>query len=111
MKVGAALSPRVGIDIGGTFTDLVLIDGDGNGYTHKLLSTPPDYGRAIKVGLNTLLRNAGFDAYNLADLVHATTVVTNAVIEKKGARTALVTTKGFRDVLELRRLRLPRLYE
>src|SRR5437588_8239562 len=87
--------PRVGVDIGGTFTDLVLLDSTGEVHTHKVLSTPPDYGSAIKQGLDSLLRQVGYDASELADFVHATTIVTNAVIEKKGAPTALITTKGF----------------
>jgi N-methylhydantoinase A len=100
----------VGVDIGGTFTDIVLLASDGAVATKKVLSTPDDYGRAIATGLRELIAESGVDASAIDGVVHGTTVVTNAIIEKKGAKTALVTTAGFRDILELRRLRIPELY-
>ena len=99
---------RLGIDIGGTFTDLVLVGSDGSVRTGKLASTPDDYGRAIVEGVAALLESAGVAPGQVESVVHATTVATNAVLEQSGARTALITTAGFRDVLEMRRLRIPR---
>ena len=93
---------RIGIDIGGTFTDLVAITGDGRVLTHKTASTPHDYGEGIVEGLRTLLA-AGDDA--VAEVLHGTTIGSNTVLEGKGARTALITTRGFRDILEIRDLR------
>lgn len=102
---------RVGADVGGTFTDLVAIGVDGTVHTWKVSSTPDDFGRAIVEGLAALLDEAGLAPSAVAELVHGTTVATNAILEHKGARTGLLTTRGFRDVLELRRLRMPRLYD
>lgn len=103
-------SYRAGVDIGGTFTDIVLADAKGVIHTKKLSSTPADYGRAIVDGLQSLLASLGARASQITELVHATTVATNTVLEGKGARTALITTLGFRDVLEIGRLRVPGLY-
>ena len=102
---------RVGVDIGGTFTDLVLM-GDGVTLaTRKALSTPPDYADGIVDGLRSILADTGVAPSAIAEVVHGTTVATNAVLEGRGARTALITTAGFRDVLELRRIRVPALYD
>jgi N-methylhydantoinase A len=99
---------RIGIDIGGTFTDLVAITEDGRVATHKTASTPRDYGEGIIEGIQALLtRESGV----VADVLHATTVGSNTVLEAKGARTALITTRGFRDILEIRDLRMPVLYD
>ncbi len=98
---------RIGIDIGGTFTDLVAIAADGAITTHKTASTPADYSLGIETGLRALL---GADA-PVSEVLHATTVGSNTILEGKGARTALITTQGFRDVLEIRDLRMPRLYD
>ncbi len=106
----APVTYRIGADIGGTFTDLVLLGSDGRLLRRKVSSTPDDYGRAIIEGAEALLREAEATPGQLEDLVHATTVVTNTVLEGKGARTALVTTAGFRDLLEMRRLRIPEMY-
>lgn len=102
---------RVGVDIGGTFTDIVLLGDDDRLHTHKLLSTPNDYCDAIVEGLSVSLDGLGAPRDAVRDFVHATTVATNIILEKRGARTALITTAGFRDVLEMRRLRIPRLYD
>lgn len=102
---------RVGADIGGTFTDLVLADDRGGLHTRKVSSTPDDYGRAIIDGLAGLLHDAGGTPAQVTEVIHATTVATNTVLEGKGARTALITTRGFRDVVELGRLRAPVLYD
>lgn len=103
-----ASQARVGADVGGTFTDVVLILSDGRLSVRKLLSTPPSYDDAVVRGVTGL---AGDMSESVGEVVHGTTVATNAVLERRGARTALVTTMGFRDVLELRRLRIPRMYE
>jgi N-methylhydantoinase A len=103
---------RLGIDIGGTFTDLVLL-GDGvPPVVRKVLSTPEDFARGVLDGVRSLLgRGSTVDPDEVRDLVHGTTVATNALLERRGARTGLLTTAGFRDLLEIRRLRLPRLYD
>ena len=102
---------RAGVDIGGTFTDIVLLGDDGSRYTKKVSSTVDDYARAIVDGLAALLREIGGEACGVTELLHGTTVASNAILEHKGARTGLITTKGFRDVLEIRNLRMPRLYD
>ena len=97
---------RLGVDVGGTFTDVILRRADGTAAIRKVLSTPPHYDVAV------VSAGAGLaSGSTLAGVVHGTTVATNAVLEQRGALTALVTTAGFRDVLELRRLRIPRMYE
>lgn len=101
---------RAGVDIGGTFTDIVVIGDDGVVHTKKVSSTPHDYGVAIVSGLQTLLASLDAHPRQVIELVHATTIATNTVLEGKGARTALVTTRGFRDVVEIGRLRVPMLY-
>jgi len=104
------LAYRVGVDIGGTFTDIVLQRSDGAMMTKKISSTPDDYSRAIIQGLRECMAEFGFRGAAIQEIIHGTTVATNAILEQKGARTALITTRGFRDVLELRRLRTPELY-
>jgi N-methylhydantoinase A len=102
---------RVGADVGGTFTDIVLVDAQGGVSLRKLPSTPDDFGRAIVDGVAGLLSEHDVAPETIGDVVHGTTVATNTILEFKGARTGLLTTRGFRDVLELRRLRVPRLYD
>src|SRR5947208_5180755 len=102
---------RAGVDIGGTFTDIVLLGDHGERYTKKVSSTVDDYARAITAGLSQLLGEIGGEARGIAELLHGTTVASNAILEHKGAKTGLITTKGFRDVLEIRNLRMPRLYD
>ena len=102
------MSLRVGIDIGGTFTDLVAVSDDGIVTTWKTTSTPDDYGEGIIEGLRALLADR---SGSVADVLHATTVGANTILEGKGAKTALITTRGFRDVLEIRDLRMPVLYD
>ncbi|HEV2336891.1 MAG TPA: hydantoinase/oxoprolinase family protein [Stellaceae bacterium] len=102
---------RAGVDIGGTFTDIVLLGDDGNRYTKKVSSTVEDYARAIVEGLGELLGEIGAEASGIVELLHGTTVASNAILERKGAKAGLITTKGFRDVLEIRNLRMPRLYD
>jgi N-methylhydantoinase A len=97
---------RIGVDVGGTFTDVVLLRADGTTAIRKVLSTRPNYDAAVVEASALLADGAAVDG-----VAHGTTVATNAVLEQRGALTALVTTEGFRDVLELRRLRIPRMYE
>jgi N-methylhydantoinase A len=102
---------RVGIDIGGTFTDLVVVAADGGVGTLKVSSAPDRVIPGLLDGLRTLLERAGLRAGDAETVVHGTTVATNAILEYRGARTGLITTRGFRDVLEIRRLRVGRLYD
>jgi N-methylhydantoinase A len=102
---------RLGIDIGGTFTDIVLLGEDGVVHTKKILSSPDDYSRAIEEGTRALLAESDIAADAISEVSHGTTVATNAIIERKGVRVALVTTQGFRDVLEIARYRAPQLYD
>ena len=105
------MSFRVGIDIGGTFTDLVLLGKGGRALTVKVPSTPDDYSRSIAESLEVALPRIGITGGEVEEVIHGTTVATNAILEKRGVRTGLITTAGFRDVLEIRRLRMPRLYD
>ncbi len=102
---------RVGVDIGGTFTDLAFLRPDGKLDKKKVPSTPTDYSRAIVEGISDYCSEKGIPATGIAEIVHATTLATNAILERKGTRTALITTEGFRDVLELRRIRIPLSYD
>jgi N-methylhydantoinase A len=102
---------RLGADIGGTFTDIILLAQDGALLSKKVLSTPDDYSRAIGEGVQALLDENGIAPDQIAEVAHATTIATNAIIERRGARVALITTAGFRDVLELARFRSPHLYD
>ena len=93
---------RAGIDIGGTFTDLVLLDdATGERAVGKVLTTPEDPSEAVEKGLVELLEQEGVAASQLETIIHGTTLVTNALIERKGARTALLTTEGFRDAVAI----------
>jgi N-methylhydantoinase A len=103
-------SLRVGVDIGGTFTDLVL-SMNGRLHIHKLLSTPQNPAEAMLAGLDAITSN-GLAALNAAAamIAHGSTVATNAILERKGARTAFLTTQGFRDLLFIGRQDRPVLY-
>src|SRR5215813_9683191 len=102
---------RLGVDVGGTFTDLVLLTHGRRLVTRKVLSTSGNYAEAIFAGIVDVLHEAGIAGDNIKELIHGTTVATNAIIERRGARTGLVTTEGFSDLLEIGRLRLMRLYD
>ena len=97
---------RIAVDIGGTFTDLVAVDGERQVYRSKSLTTPDDLSRAIQDCLSI----AGLDVAGAEFFVHGSTVTINAVLERKGARTGLITTKGFRDVYEIGRGNRPEGY-
>ncbi|MGH7335221.1 MAG: hydantoinase/oxoprolinase family protein [Candidatus Rokuibacteriota bacterium] len=106
------MSWRIGVDIGGTFTDVVLADeGRGHLAVTKVSSTPRDFARGVLDALGTAMRTHGLASADVSFLGHATTVVTNALLEGTGARAALITTRGFRDVLELRRSARAALYD
>ena len=102
---------RLGVDVGGTFTDVVLTGPDGRMSVRKVSSTPGRYDEGIIRGIGEALEEAGVTAADVVEVCHSTTAATNAVLERKGARVGLITTKGFRDVLEVRRLRTPTLYD
>src|SRR5215475_12929835 len=102
---------RVGVDIGGTFTDIVLLAADGTVHTEKISSSVDNYAHAIVTGLRRLLAERGIAPSSLEEIRHGTKGASNAILEHKGAKVGLITTKGFRDVLEIRTLRMPRLYD
>src|SRR3954447_12630194 len=106
-----AITYRVGVDIGGTFTDIVVLGSDGALHTKKISSSTGNYAQAIVEGLSELFVETGLDGGAIEEIRHGTTVASNAILEHKGARVGLITTKGFRDVLEIRTLRMPRLYD
>jgi len=95
---------RLGCDIGGTFTDFVLVNDKTGQFTiHKCLTTPADPSEAVEQGIKALKQQVPAFVPALEEIIHGTTLVINAIIERKGALTGLITTKGFRDVLELGR--------
>ncbi len=97
----------LGIDIGGTFTDIIVLDSENNSISlKKISSTPKDQSVGAKNGLEKL----SISLNDLDVVVHGTTVATNAILEHKGAKTALITTKGFADVLEIGRQNRSNLY-
>jgi N-methylhydantoinase A len=102
---------RIGADVGGTFTDVIMINDRGELWSHKVPSNPPHFEQAILHAIDYLLQAAGRPGQAVSEVAHGTTVATNAVLEQRGARTALITTQGFRDVLELRRIRAPQMYD
>ena len=106
---GERVRVRVGVDTGGTFTDFVFHAG-GRAHVFKVPSTPDDPSRAIAEGLRRAAREAGVSVRDL-EVVHGTTVGTNALLERRGARAALVTTKGFEDVLVIGRQARGSLYD
>src|SRR6516164_5918554 len=97
----ATREARLGVDIGGTFTDVALEIGDRR-YSAKILTTPEAPARAVLEALHTVLREAALAPADLSIIIHGTTLATNAIIERKGAKTALITTEGFRDTIEIR---------
>src|SRR5262244_172578 len=103
---------RIGVDVGVTFTDLALIDeGSGALTIGKVPSVPTDPAVGILQGLEQLLTENGIAAAQVTYLAHGTTVATNTLLQRHGARTGLITTRGFRDLLEIARQRRPSLYD
>ena len=93
---------RIGVDVGGTFTDFVLVDEERDQiFTGKRLTTPHDPSAAILDGTARLLTEAGTEAEAVHSVVHGTTLVTNTIIERTGAKVGLITTRGSRDALEM----------
>ena len=97
---------RIATDIGGTFTDLVAVDETGKLVLEKAHTTPPNFEK----GVMDVLKKSGIDPKSVEAFFHGTTTIINALTERKGAKTALLTTKGFRDVLELARGNRPDLF-
>ena len=97
---------KVATDIGGTFTDLVAIDESGSLILEKAHTTPPNFDQ----GVMDVLEKSGLEPRSIDAFFHGTTTIINALTERKGAKTALITTKGFRDILELARGNRPDLF-
>jgi N-methylhydantoinase A len=102
---------RIGVDVGGTFTDVVAIDGEGAVFYTKTPSTPENQSIGVVTGIRKILDELQKETADVTQIVHGTTVATNALLERKGAKTALLTTAGFRDVLHIGRQDRPRLYD
>jgi N-methylhydantoinase A len=98
---GVERGARLGVDIGGTFTDVAL-EADGRRYSAKILTTPQAPEHAVLDAIGAVLREAAIAPGDLSIIIHGTTLATNAIIERKGAKTALLTTEGFRDTIEIR---------
>src|ERR1700677_3673951 len=102
------MSYRLGVDVGGTFTDLLLIDeNDGTTFTAKVPSTPGDHSVAVLNGIAQVCERAGVDSQEVTHVLHGTTVATNAVLTSSGARVGLLTTKGYRQILQIARSFVP----
>jgi len=101
---------KVGVDVGGTFTDIVFLGSDGTMFIKKVSSTPPNYSQGIIDGIKGVLSQNGLNGESIEEIIHGTTVVTNTILELKGAKTGLITTKGFGDILEIGRSRRPEAY-
>src|ERR1700733_3440233 len=99
----------LGVDVGGTFTDAVLLD-DGTVHTAKVPTTPGEESRGVMAAIDAVLAEAGAEAADVESFAHGMTVGTNALLEERGARTALIATKGFADLLEIARQDRPSLY-
>src|SRR5690348_6017677 len=99
---------RLGVDIGGTFTDLFLADeSTGNAFRVKVPTTPGEHAAAVLAGLERVCAAAGAAPSDITELMHGTTIATNAVLEGKGARVGLVTTEGYRQILQIARSYVP----
>ena len=106
------MSYRVGIDIGGTFTDFaILAEGDGRLFIHKQLTTPEDPAQSVLSGVPRLLEKAAVTPGEIVAVVHGTTLITNAIIERRGAKTAMLVTEGFGDMLDIARERRYDMYD
>ncbi len=101
---------KIGVDTGGTFTDIVMSVNESL-FTHKVLSTPKNPAFAVIKGVSEILKQHNINSYEDVDIVHGSTVATNALLERKGARIAVVTTKGFEDILEIGRQSRSNLYD
>ena len=106
-----ALEVRVAVDIGGTFTDIVVLSSQGVLHESKVASTPDDPSRAVVAGLQALLHELALAPGCVEEVLHGTTVASNTILQRSGARTGLITTRGFRDVLEIGRIRMPNMFD
>ncbi len=102
---------RIGVDIGGTFTDLVLLNDAGQSFSTKVSSTPAAPEQAVLTGVRRILEQAQMDVADVSEVLHGTTVGSNTLLQKAGARCGLITTRGFRDVLEIGRVRTPTMFD
>jgi len=102
---------RVAVDVGGTFTDIVVMTADGILHESKVSTTPDDPSRGVVDGLAALLAELGAPSSSVAEVLHGTTVGSNTILQRAGARTGLITTRGFRDVLEIGRIRMPDMFD
>lgn len=102
---------RIGCDIGGTFTDIVLSMPDGRLFVNKTSTTPKNLGEAIVKGLAALISQAGIAPQDITEIVHGTTTASNTILQKVGSVTGVLTTEGFRDVLEIGRIRTPTMFD
>jgi N-methylhydantoinase A len=102
---------RIGVDVGGTFTDIVLALPNGRIHVNKTTTTPADPGEGVAAGVAAVLADARLNPREVAEVVHGTTVASNTILQKVGARTGLLTTRGFRDVLEIGRIRTPGMFD
>ena len=106
------MSYRIGIDIGGTFTDFaILSEGDRRLFIHKQLTTPDDPEQSVLSGVPRLLEKASVAAAEITAVVHGTTLITNAIIQRRGAKTAMLVTEGFTDILDIARERRYDMYD
>jgi len=106
-----ARAARIGCDIGGTFTDVILQHPDGRLFVNKTSTTPQAPGQAVVAGIRALLAQSGLAPETVCEVVHGTTVASNTILQKTGARTGVLATRGFRDVLEIGRIRTPTMFD
>ncbi len=110
-RVNASGDVRIAVDIGGTFTDIVLMKPDGALSESKISTTPDEPSRAVVAGIIDLLQEHAVPPAQVAEVLHGTTVGSNTILQRRGAKTGLITTRGFRDVLEIGRIRMPEMFD
>lgn len=110
-QTASSETARIGVDIGGTFTDIVVQMSDGSLHLSKVPTRKKDLGLAVVDGLLALLKEVGLAPDAVREIVHGTTVGSNAILQRTGSRTGLLTTAGFRDLLEIGRIRTPRMFD
>jgi len=110
-RPGPQAGVRIGCDIGGTFTDIVLALPEGTLHIGKVSTTPDDPGRAVVSGVVDLLNRTGVAPAAVSEVVHGTTAASNTILQKTGARTGVLATRGFRDILEIGRIRTPTMFD
>ena len=108
---GAEKRIRIAVDIGGTFTDIALLTEAGVIHQSKISSSPADPSRAVVEGVAQLLAELSIPSEAIAEILHGTTVGSNTILQRKGAKTGLITTRGFRDILEIGRIRMPGMFD